>query len=635
MNKKISSLFIFLILYSFVFASKERTDLAVSSISESLIKDAYSVVRNYVITFEYTSPLKGVERNLKEFTILNEKGLGDAHFSVYGDKFRKLKKFSAIMYDKEGNEMKKFKMSDVKSTEWSSELASDNLLYFFECQAPTFPFSISYEYEMEWNKGILSFPVFAPQFNSDLSVQKASYILRVPAGTEVLFEGNSFIPAPEKRTENGVEIFQWKLNDLKPITEEPFSPEVEELVPVLYVMPKTFTFDGQNGSFATINNIGEFQNKLNETRNNLTEDVKQKIESLTQNAKSDKEKVKILYDYLGQTTRYESIQLGIGGFQPATSGEVSKMAFGDCKGLSFYLKSMLEVIGIKSDYTIIRSDLNKKNLQKNFTSYLQTNHIVLRVPLTNDTLWLECTNTKVPFGYIHENISGHNAIAVVPDGGEFVKLPDYPDDKNLSKNEVIINLVPDAETQIKVKNSNQLKKYEDLLGLTTLKSNEQIDYIRRNISLQNATVSRLNFEENKSEAPALSIEYDVSSTYGTKTGNRYFIPLNVFRSNKNSLPKTNRKYDIIILNGWQHIDNIEIILPHGYEIEYLPQPAIFNSPFGTIESEVKINEKNTIHINQRLLMKSGSWNVKTYDDFYNFMNKIASLYKEEIVLKKI
>ncbi len=635
MDKNILFLFISLLICSFTFASNERTDLAVSSLAESLTKEANSVVRNHATIFEYISPFKGTEKNLKEITILNEKGLVNAHFSVYGDRFRKLKKFSAIMYDKDGNEMKKIKMSDIKSTEWSSELASDNLLYYFECQTPVFPFSVSYEYEIEWSKGILSFPVFAPQFSSDLSVQKASYALKVPTGTEILFESNSFIGTPEKKTDNCIDIFEWKLTDLMAIADEPFSPGVLELTPVLYTMPKTFTFDGQNGSFATINSIVEFQNKLNDGRDNLPEDLKQKIIDLTKNVNTGKEKVKILYDFLGQTTRYESIQLGIGGFQPATSEEVSKMAFGDCKGLSFYLKSMLETVGIESNYTIIRSDLNTKNLQKNFTGYLRANHVILCVPLANDTLWLECTNTKIPFGYVHKNISGHHAITVAPDGGKFVKLPDYPDKENLSANDVIINFDPDAETHIKVKNTNHLKKYEDVFGLTMLKSNEQIDHIRRSLNLQKASVSQLKIEENSSETPSITFEYDIASNYGTKTGNRYFIPINIFRPQKSGLSKTNRKHDIVISNGWQQVDNIKIILPEGFEIEYLPESVVVDSPFGTIESVVKTESGNTIIVNQRLLMKSGNWGVKTYDDFYNFMNKIASTYKEDIVLRKI
>ncbi|MFZ1235552.1 MAG: DUF3857 domain-containing protein [Prevotella sp.] len=635
MHKKVFSLLIFLFLNSFAFAANTRTDLAVSSIPKSLTNDAYAVVRNDMVTFEYKSPLKGLQRDVKELTILNEKGLDIAHFSVYGDKFRKLKKFSAIMYDKDGNELKKYKMSDVKTTEWSPELITDNLVYYFECEAPTFPFTIVYEYEIEWNKGLLSFPIFAPIDNADLSVQKASYTLSVPVGTEILYEGNSFISKPERRTEKDVDVFQWRLNDLKPIKEEPFSPVVRELIPMLYAMPKSFTYDGHNGSFATINSIGAFQNNLNETRNNLTDEVKQKIITLTQNAKSDKEKVKILYDYLGKNTRYESIQLGIGGFQPATAAEVCKMGFGDCKGLSFYLKSMLDVIGIKSDYTIIRADEDNKALQKDFTCFLRTNHIVLRVPLPKDTLWLECTNTKVPFGYIHEDISGHNAIAVVPGGAEFVKLPDYPDSVNLSKNEVAIDLMPDAQTLIKVKNTNHLKQYEEVLGLTTLKNNEQIDYFRRNINLQKATVDHLNIQEDKSEAPILSFDYDISSSYGIKAGNRYFIPINVFRNNKNNLHKANRKLDIVINNGWQQVDRIEFNIPDGYEIEFLPQPLSIDTPFGSIQSEVKRKDKNKVLVNQRLLIKSGKWNVSTYDAFYDFMDKIGLAYKAEMVLKKI
>lgn len=635
MDKKISSLVVFLFLSTLAFGARGRADLAVSSIPESLTKDAYAVARNHSVTFEYSSPLKGVEKDVRECTILDEKGLSNAHFTVYGDKFRKLRKFSAIMYDRNGNEMKRYKLSDVKSTQWSSDLASDNLIYYFECQAPMFPFTISYEYEIEWDKGILSFPTFAPQSDPDLSVQSASYTLKLPIGTNILFEGNAWIPAPEKKTEKDLEVYQWKLNDLKPIADEPLSPQIGELAPVLYSMPTTFTYDGYNGSFATLASIGEFQNKLNDTQNTLTEDVRQRIISLTQNANSDKEKVKILYDYLGQNTRYESIQLGIGGFQPATSGEVCKMGFGDCKGLTFYLKSMLNAIGIRSDYTIIQSDKDEKKLQKNFTSYLRTNHVILRVPLAKDTLWLECTNTQVPFGYVHEDISGHDAVAMTPGGAEFVQLPDYPDSGNLSKNEVVINLNPDDKTLIKVKASNQLKEYESLSGFTTLKNNDQIDYVRKNLNLQNASVNQLTIDEVKSERPVITLAYDVTSLYGSKTRNRYFIPLNVFRGSKNSLSKSKRKYDVEIGNGWQQQDHIEINIPDGYEIESLPSTIRFDSPFGSIESEVKILGKNKVTVDQRFLVKSGRWDVKTYDAFYDFMNKAASMYKGGMALNKI
>ncbi len=415
--------------------------------------------------------------------------------------------------------------------------------------------------------------------------------------------------------------------------QKAFSPSFREKHPLLYVAPKNFIIDGVSGSFATIKEMGDFQNKLNRDRNTLSPEMKQKILSLTKNANSDKEKIKILYDYLGQTTRYESIQLGIGGLQPIESGEVSKTGFGDCKGLSFYLKSMLEAINIPSHYTIIELNETEKNLQKDFTSYLQSNHVILSVSLQSETLWLECTNPNVPFGYVHSSIAGHNAILVTPEGADFVRLPDYKDIDNLSQNNITVNFNGNDETLITVNSSNFLKFHEELSPLLKKSKNEQIDYVRSNISLQNATINDLSIEERKSAHPEFILKYALSSKYGNKTGNRYFIPLNAFRTLKTSMMNTERNQDIVISNGWKNMDNIEIKIPDGFEIEYLSESLTLESPFGLLESSIKSNDENSILITQSFVLNSGRWSVKQYNDFIDFLKNVSHAYNDEIVLK--
>ena len=74
------------------------------------------------------------------------------------------------------------------------------------------------------------------------------------------------------------------------------------------------------------------------------------------------------------------------------------------------MRAMLKEIGIPSNYTTI-STINRR-LQKDYASVGQMNHVILQVPLKNDTLWLECTNPQLPMGYVHEDIAGHDAIEV-------------------------------------------------------------------------------------------------------------------------------------------------------------------------------------------------------------------------------
>ena len=85
-------------------------------------------------------------------------------------------------------------------------------------------------------------------------------------------------------------------------------------------------------------------------------------------------------------TRYVSIQLGIGGYQPFEASVVDKTGYGDCKALSNYMLSMLETIGIKGHYALIMAGQNSPELEEDFPSS-QFNHAIVAVPNGADTLW--------------------------------------------------------------------------------------------------------------------------------------------------------------------------------------------------------------------------------------------------------
>ncbi|MBP1618376.1 MAG: hypothetical protein H6Q14_2203 [Bacteroidetes bacterium] len=614
--------------------AKDKPELAALLIPESLTKGANSVVRDAQTQFIYTDKTKGTEVQHKVITVLNEKGLRQAHFWIVCSQYQKLKQFSAVVYNALGKEIKQYKKPDVATSQWSQNLTTDALNYIWNCPAQSYPFTIVYDYEVEWKNGIFTFPSFAPQEDYNQTVQQASYTLQVPANTEILTEGNKFIPAPSKNDMQDLNTYKWELKDIPTVEQEPLSPSSAELKPLLFTAPKQFYYDEYEGSFESIKAMGDFQNKLNEGRNTLTDATKQKILELTKNAKSDKEKVKILYDFLGKSTRYESIQLGIGGWQPIPSADVCKNGFGDCKGLSFYLKAMLEVVGIPSNYTVIRMDENNKQLKDNFTAFLNTNHVILQVPLPQDTLWLECTAAnRVPFGFVHNNIAGHNAVVVTPNGGLMQKLPDYPDSTNISAKDIKIKFRKNEPTEISLKCDYCLKQYDDLMELQLAKPNEQVDFVRQTIQIPNANVSQLTLSEEKSATPFFSLNYKVTAfPFGTSTGSRYFLPLNAFRKNDFKLRKNKRVNDIVVNNGWKESDKIEIELPEGAEVEYLPASISFKSSFGDFQSNIRQVGK-TIHISQQLLFHNGRWTPDKYKDFLDFLDKVSAVYNDAIVVK--
>ena len=109
---------------------------------------------------------------------------------------------------------------------------------------------------------------------------------------------------------------------------------------------------------------------------------------------------------------------------------------------------MLKEIAIPSTYTVIST--TNERLWPDFSSANQMNHVILQVPLPKDTLWLECTDPSLPFGYIHHGIAGHAALLIAPAGGSIHRLPTYPDSLNTQHIIATITLSPTAETQIEV-----------------------------------------------------------------------------------------------------------------------------------------------------------------------------------------
>jgi transglutaminase-like putative cysteine protease len=119
--------------------------------------------------------------------------------------------------------------------------------------------------------------------------------------------------------------------------------------------------------------------------------MKAEIQQITANCKTPLEKMEKIYGLLQQKTRYISVQLGIGGWQPFDATYVAEKGYGDCKALSNFTKAMLEVVGIPSYYTIIRAGENATEINPAFPAN-QFNHAILCVPLPKDlsakSLWV-------------------------------------------------------------------------------------------------------------------------------------------------------------------------------------------------------------------------------------------------------
>ncbi|MBR0042140.1 MAG: transglutaminase family protein, partial [Bacteroides sp.] len=299
--------------------------------------NSYSIIKETTTEVFCTSPTEYTSIEKRIISVTNERGKDAINFVVTCDKFREMKSFSGTIVDNQGNIIKKIKKNDLKKTEYSNEMASDDYYYYYDYIPIKYPITITYEWEMKIKKGYLSFPTFAPQQDYNQTVERAYYKLTTPKEITPLIhlanipEGN--ISKKENQENNTIEI---ELLNLQPVIEETYAPPIKERIPHAFIIPAKFHFDGSNGKQSSWTELGKWQYELLEGRDILPPALLEEVLKITADCTTPLEKVKAIYDFLGRTTRYVSIQLGIGGLQPASATDVYRTGFGDCKALTNY-----------------------------------------------------------------------------------------------------------------------------------------------------------------------------------------------------------------------------------------------------------------------------------------------------------
>ena len=564
-------------------------------------------------------------------TIHNEHGAPMAVFVWSCSKHDKLTSFKGQVTDASGRVIHKFKESELKKTEYSPYLAVDDYKMYLDYTPPFYPVTVTYEWTIESRDNLIEFPNFCPQSDYDVSVKKATYSLKVPKSMKIRYALQNInnkvnVSDGDKNTQ----VFTLQVDSLPALKQEPYSRPLREKQPLARFAPTNFEYYGTKGSLNSWADYGKWEYSLIQDRDLLTDAERQELHQLTDGLKTDLEKVEAIYKRLEKSTRYVAILLGIGGQQPAPAADVSKNGFGDCKGLSNYMRAMLKEIGIPSNYTTI-STINRR-LQKDYASVGQLNHVILQVPLQNDTLWLECTNPQLPMGYVHEDIAGHDAIEVSPSGGRLVRLPVYPDSTNLMHSDININLSEQGAASIKISQSVLNHQYESYIPLLKADEKDRQKYLQKIVQAPQAEIGKVDINESGAK---ITLDAEIKSQkYATKTGQRLFVPICPLHRGY-TVPNANseRVEDIWSDMGYLDTDDITITIPEGYAIEASPKGVSIEQPFASFSFSIQADD-NTIHIKNRLLMKSGTFHKSQYPKLADFIRSINSAYNQKVVLKK-
>ncbi|MBI9036253.1 MAG: DUF3857 domain-containing transglutaminase family protein [Bacteroidales bacterium] len=635
MNKHFSLLLTCLFIFNLnTWAKKEEIKYPTSSISEELKKDAHTVTRLDKTIFTIESTKNATLTKHEVITILDKNGEYACKKVVSYDKLLKLKSFRINIYDAEGKLIKKVKSSDIKDYSATSggTLFDDNRVKYYEALQNNYPFTIEYEYEREFD-GILSYPEWFAINGYDRSVEEAEYIVNIPQELQLRTKTYLFDGEYEKSNSEGMICHRWAMKNIKAFKSEPFSPDFQNIVPRVVTAPVEFEMEGFKGTQDSWQNFGNWMRKLNANRILLPPETVNELGKLTSDCKTDFEKVKSLYQYMQSKTRYVSIQLGIGGWQPFPAETVDKLGYGDCKALSNYMKALLHAVGIHSYYTLVEAGSGNHHFDKDFVKN-QFNHAILMVPLAQDSIWLECTSQQQACGFLGSFTNDRDVLIIKEDGGELIHTPIYTANQNTQERlvEVIIQEGGNATANAITHYSGL--QYENLRSIYYDGLEDQKKALYKSIKLSDFTINKLVIEQEKKRIPESELELELSiKNYLSKTGERLFMPLNLM-NRKTYIPKKlkERKTPIVLDYPYSDTDTIYYTLPANLMIESLPKTVNLNTEFGKYSSQIIVNENRVTYIRNYEMYK-GEFSADKYEALRKFFKAIVKADKAKLILK--
>lgn len=607
----------------------------VSSIPEDLKKGSHAVIRYSSDYFEITSLTEAKIHGKRVVTIFDDNADDYGEMVALYNKNIKINTIEGRVYNAAGEQILKLKPSDIsdRSAISGSSLYEDDRYKYARLVSPVYPFTVEWDYEMSYKEWI-NYPVWAPVKSENIGVEIAELKITVPKGVRIRYREFN-IPEPVKPVESGSGMeYHWKIMNFKPVQFEPFLPPLHDFLPEVYTGPINFEMQGYKGDFSTWKDFGLWDFRLNENRDSLPPDAVAKIKSLVEGISGTRDQVKKVYEYLQDNTRYVSVQLGIGGYQTYDAGYVANHGYGDCKALSNYMHSLLKCLGIPSYCALVNSGDNEDDILTDFPAQ-QFNHVILCVPLAQDTVWLECTSQHIPFGYLGGFTCDRHVLLITEGGGVLVKTPSYNREHNLQSSTTLVKIAPDGSAVVNIQSLVSCLQYDPVRKIIYSDQDTQKKWLYDQIGIPDFTITGFGFSENKDLNPSATESIDVSLRhFATVSGKRLFFEPNLMNQVLNtSAVKDTRAFDMEFRFPYTDMDSIVFSYPGQYHPEFEAKPVEYQSDFGTYSATLSYGDGRVIYT-RKLEWNKGKYSRDRYPDYRNFIQKIMNSDKMKLVLVK-
>jgi hypothetical protein len=606
-----------------------------AEIPASLRAGANAVIRNMETEVTMLGPEQVVMTVKKAVTILNKAAEEHATLVLGYNKSTAIKSVKGFILDANGNKVSSFTLGNFLDQSAISDfsLYEDDRIKYYNPVISAYPFTIVYEYEIRFKQNLV-IPDWYANAYPDLAVENSQYTFNYLPGDKLRIKAYNYKGQPVEGQTLKQNSYTWTVKDLPAFKREPYAPSPDDYRTYVKIATEKFSYYRTKGTSTNWDDLGKWiYTDLVKTRQVLNPEIVTEMKTLVEGLSTNKAKAKKIYEYMQQKTRYISVQIGLGGFQPMFANDVQRLGYGDCKALVSYMQSLLKAVDILSIYCVVNAGSLKQNMDAEFASMDQGNHVILCLPLEKDTTWLECTSQTVPFGFLGDFTDDRTVLACSESGGKLLHTPKLTADMNEIKRVADLTLDKEGDITGSLQTTFKGSQYDTYEPIIKKPLTEQIKMLKAYYDIDNINFRQVKIKQEKTEDPVTTENLNIEiASYVPKNQELAYLLVNAFNKLAVTRTVTDRKLPLYINRGYTDDDMITYHLPEGYSLEYKPKDIELKSAYGSFSSTIT-HKGNELIYTRKFVLNGGKHPAKDYPPFADFMNEVASADRRKVILK--
>lgn len=272
-------------------------------------------------------------------------------------------------------------------------------------------------------------------------VAESRLVYVLPNGREFFDYTAHGAPAKVVTQAHGQRVWTYTARDLAKIADEPLAPPADQRAPMVQI-----------STYKSWQDFGRWYYNLIRKQLEATPEMTVKVRELTAAAKSEKDKVRAIYNWVVTAVRYNADwHFGVHGYKPFSAGAVFARCIGDCKDKAILMCAMLGIAGVKAWPVIINLELFRGNEDITLPMPNHFNHAIAYVEYADGKgQFLDGTTTYNGIDELPAGDAGAKVIVVKPEGGVVMQVPIPTPEQDLVHDEVTVTFTGNGGLRLNV-----------------------------------------------------------------------------------------------------------------------------------------------------------------------------------------